>query len=189
MATDEVATTPETKTPGVWWMMTLRGVLLLVLSVMMFTWGRGVTLLALIELMGVYWIFGGVLDMSMGILGRTEKPRVWAIVGGIVSIIAGFFVMGHPAITGLVAGFWLTYFMGGAAFMVGIAQILEGRDGKRSLGSLIMGIFSVIFGILIIFNPVVTQSVLFFLLPFWALTAGLGAIVSSFGMRGADQTE
>ncbi|MDE0142979.1 MAG: hypothetical protein OXN19_16025 [Caldilineaceae bacterium] len=39
-------------------------------------------------LMGAYWIFGGVLDMSMRILGRTERARVWTIVGAIMSSFA-----------------------------------------------------------------------------------------------------
>ena len=170
---------------GLWWMMAVRGVLLLVLALMMFTWGRGVTLTALIELMGVYWIFGGVFDLSAGILGRTDRSRVWAILGAIVSMVAGFFVMGHPVITGMIAGFGLTYFMGTAAFVIGAAQIFEGRNGKRSLGSLVMGIFTVLFGLIVIFNPLFTQSVLFFIMPFWALLAGLGAIATSFRMRSA----
>ena len=166
-----------------WWMVALRGGLLLLLSLMMFTWGRGVTLTALIEVMGVYWIIGGVLDLSAGIMGRTEKSRGWTILGAIVSMAAGFFVMGHPLITGVIAGFGLTYFMGAAAFLIGAAQILEGRNGKKSLDSLVMGIFTIVFGLIIVFNPVLTQSVLYFILPFWALLAGFGAIATSLRMR------
>ncbi|MDE0463307.1 MAG: DUF308 domain-containing protein [Caldilineaceae bacterium] len=175
----------EEQALGLWWMMAVRGVLLLVLALMMFTWGRGVTLTALIELMGVYWIFGGVFDLSAGILGRTDRSRVWAILGAIVSMVAGFFVMGHPVITGMIAGFWLTYFMGAAAFVIGAAQIFEGRNGKRSLGSLVMGIFTILFGLIVVFNPLFTQSVLFFIMPFWALLAGFGAIATSLRMRSA----
>ncbi len=174
-----------TAVPNLWWMTASRGVLLLVLSIMMFTWGRGITLILLIELMGVYWVFGGFVDLTSGILGRTakDKSRIWTIIGAIVSMVAGVFVMGHPAITGLLAGVWLTYFMGVAAFLIGAAQILEGRKGKKSLGSLIMGIFTIVFGLIIIFNPVMTQQVLIFVLPFWALLAGLGTIGASLRMR------
>ncbi|MDE0142987.1 MAG: DUF308 domain-containing protein [Caldilineaceae bacterium] len=167
---------------NLWWMAAIRGVLLLILSLMMFTWGRGVTLVAMIELMGVYWVVGGIFDVFAGILGRTEGSRIWTIVGAIVSVVAGFFVMGHPALTGMMAGFGLTYFMGGSAFIIGATQIFEGRKGKKSLGSLIMGIFTIVFGLVIVFNPVFTQQVLFFMLPFWALTAGVGAIFTSMHM-------
>ena len=170
--------------PDLWWMTTVRGVLLLVLSVMMFTWGRGNTLVVIIETLGIYWIFGGVMDLVAGILGRTDKSRVWTILGAIVSMIAGFFVMGHPVISGLIAGIGLTYFMGTAAFLIGASQIFEGRNGKRSFGSLIMGIFTIAFGLIVVFNPFLTQRMLVFILPFWALMAGAGAIIASFRMRG-----
>ena len=169
-----------------WWMTAIKGVILLVLSFMMFTWGRGTTIILMIETMGVYWIVSGVIDLIAGIMGRTDKNRVWAILGAVVSMVAGFFVMGHPVITGLMAGFWLTYFMGFAAFLIGAAQIFEGRNGKKSLGSLIMGVFTIAFGLIIVFNPVLTQQVLVFILPFWALFAGFGAIGAAFGMRGAE---
>jgi len=39
-------------------------------------------------LKGVNRIFGGVLDISMRILGRTERARVWTIVGAIMSAFA-----------------------------------------------------------------------------------------------------
>ena len=175
--------------PDLWWMTAVRGVLLLVLSIMMFTWGRGTTLVLMIETLGIYWIFGGVMDLTAGILGRTDKNRIWTILGAIVSMIAGFFVMGHPVISGLIAGYWLTYFMGTAAFLIGAAQIFEGRKGKKSLGSLIMGIFTIVFGLIIVFNPVLTQQVLVFILPFWALLAGLGAIGASLRMRGSNDTK
>ena len=170
--------------PDLWWMTAVRGVLLLVLSVMMFTWGRGNTLLVIIETLGIYWIIGGVMDLVAGILGRTDTSRVWTILGAIVSMIAGFFVMGHPVISGLIAGLGLTYFMGTAAFLIGASQIFEGRNGKRSFGSLVMGIFTIAFGLIVVFNPFLTQRMLVFVLPFWALMAGAGAIIASFRMRG-----
>ena len=172
--------------PDLWWMTVVRGVLLLVLSLMMFTWGRGTTIVLLIEMLGIYWIFGGVMDLTAGIIGRTDKSRIWTILGAIVSIIAGFFVMGHPVISGLMAGFWLTYFMGTAAFLIGAAQIFEGRNGKKSLGSLVMGIFTIVLGFVVVFNPVLTQQTMLFLLPFWALLAGLGGIITGLKSRGAE---
>lgn len=173
--------------PDLWWMLALRGALLLIFGIMMFTWGRGTTLSLLIQTLGAYWLVGGLIDLFQGILGKTEKPRFWAIGGGVVSMVAGFFVMGHPIITGLFAGFYLTYFMGIAAAVVGLAQIIDGKDGERSMGTLIMGIFSIIFGVIVMFNPLMTQATILFVLPFWAILAGGAAILSSLTMRG--QTE
>ena len=66
--------------------------------------------------------------------------------------------------------------------MIGAAQIFEGRIGKKSLGRLAMDIFTTVFGLIVVFNPILTQSVLFFIMPFWALLAGFGAIATSLRM-------
>lgn len=73
--------------------------------------------------------------------------------------------------------------MGAAAFLIGAAQILEGRNGKKSLGSLVVGYITIVIGLIVIFNPLLAQSVLFFSMPFWALLAGFGAIATSLRMR------
>ena len=68
--------------------------------------------------------------------------------------------------------------------IVGVTQMFSGRKGMRSLGSFVMGIFSLVFGLLVIMNPLITQAVVVTLLPFWAVLAGLSTLLSSFTMRG-----
>ena len=165
-----------------WWMSLVRGILLVVFGLMMLSW-PGRTLLILIQIMGAYWLVGGVFDLVEGIVGRSEKSRVWMVVSGILSMIAGFLVMGHPVISGLAAGIFLVYFIAAAALVIGVTQALAGREGKHSFGSLILGILYVIFGVLMLLNPLVTQAVLILLLPFWALAAGALAIGTSLFVR------
>lgn len=186
MAAESTAVEKEQEVVSLWWMPALRGVLLLVFGFMMFTWGRGTTIVAMIEVMGAYWLIGGVIDLVQGVLNRSSKSRGWAIVGGVISMVAGFFVMGHPVISGLMAGFYLTYFMGIAAALVGLSQVLDGKQGERTLGTTVMGIFSIIFGVIVMFNPLMTQRMIVFVLPFWAILAGLGAVVSSIRMKAVE---
>lgn len=176
-------TTQQEARASFWWMSLVRGILLIVFGLMMLSW-PGRSLLVLIQVMGAYWLVGGVFDLVEGIVGRPERSRLWMILGGVLSMIAGFLVMGHPVISGLMASTFLVYFMGIAALAVGITQILAGREGKRSLGSLILGILTVIFGVIVLLNPLVTQAVIILVLPFWALTAGVLGIVTSLILRG-----
>ena len=172
---------------GMWGMLTVRGIVLLVLGIMMFMLGRGVTMLALIQVMGAYWIVGGCFDLFEGVVGRSERSRIWAIIGALFSMVAGVFVIGHPIISGLIASIYLIYFMGIAAVVAGVAQIIVGQGKKRSLGGLVMGIFSVIFGMIVIFNPLMTQAVILLVLPFWAVITGVAALLSAFRMRQVEQ--
>ena len=169
---------------ALWWMPLARGILLVIFGLMMFSWGRGATLMGVIQFLGAYWLAGGIFDLIEGAIGRPEGSRIWMIVSAIVSIAAGFFVLGHPIVSGLIAGTYLTFIMGLAAVVAGIAHILSGRDGKWSWEGTVLGIFYAIFGVTVIFNPLLTQAVLLLLLPFWALAAGGAAIFSAFRIRG-----
>ncbi len=174
-------------TTGLRWMLTVRGIVLLVLGIIMLMFGRGVTLLALIQVMGAYWIVGGSFDLFEGVVGRSERSRIWAIIGALFSMAAGVFVIGHPIISGLIASTYLIYFMGIAAVVAGVAQIMAGQGGKRSLGGFVLGIFSIIFGMIVVFNPLMTQAVILLVLPFWAVITGVATLLSAFRMRQVEQ--
>lgn len=61
-------------------------------------------------LLGVWWVIRGVIDLFEGIAGHTAS-RGWSITLGIVSLIAGIYVVENPGISlGLfiwVSGIWL----------------------------------------------------------------------------------
>lgn len=184
MTTQQPTVSPAT----LWWMPLTRGIILIIFGLMMFAWGRGATLLLLIQFFGAYWLVGGVFDLIEGIMGRTEGSRLWGIIGAFVSIVAGFFVMGHPIISGLIASTYIVYFMGVAAVVVGVIQIFAGRDKEqRSWGhrirSVFLGVFYIIFGVIVVLNPVMTQVVIISLLQIWALVAGISSVAAAIALR------
>ncbi len=180
----------ETKQPLVdpttlWWMPFVRGILLVIFGLMMFAWGRGATLLAVIQFLGAYWLVGGIFDLFEGFVGRPEGSRIWMIVSAVVSMAAGFFVLGHPIVSGLIVGTYLTFIMGFAAVVVGVIHIFSGSNKKRFWGGTVLGILYTLFGVAVIFNPLVTQAVIVLVLPFWAFIAGASAILAAMRVRGA----
>ncbi len=173
--------------PGtLWWMPLVRGILLVIFGLMMFAWGRGATLLGVIQFLGAYWLVGGIFDLFEGFVGRPEGSRIWMIVSAVVSMAAGFFVLGHPIVSGLVIGTYLTFIMGFAAAAVGVIHIFSGSKKKRFWGGTVLGIFYTIFGVAIVFNPLVTQAVILLLLPYWAIIAGALAIFTAYKVRGTE---
>ncbi|MBT7988246.1 MAG: hypothetical protein HN769_00005, partial [Anaerolineae bacterium] len=103
--------TIETNTPteetlkdaisSLWWMPLVRGILLIIFGIIMFS-SPGSTLLSLIWFMGIYWIVDGIFSIVEGLRGHTEKSRTWTIVGGIFGILAGIFIVGNPVIAGMI---------------------------------------------------------------------------------------
>lgn len=169
--------------PTAWWLSFVRGLLLVLFGVIMLVMGRGVTLIAAIQFLGAYWLAGGVLDLFESVLGQSEGSRVRMAVSALVSIVAGFLVLSYPIISGVLASTYLTLLMGISAVIAGAAHIFSRSGNKRSLAGIILGVFYVIFGAAIIFNPLITQAVIVLLLPFWALLAGGAAIAVGVKMR------
>ncbi len=167
-----------------WWMPLVRGILLVIFGLMMFVWGRGATLMGVIQFLGAYWLVGGIFDLFEGFVGRPEGSRLWMFVSAVVSMAAGFFVLGHPILSGLIVGTYLTYIMGFAAAVAGVIHIFSGHKMGRFWGGTVLGILYTVFGLAIIFNPLVTQAVILLLLPFWALITGASAIFAAVRVRG-----
>jgi len=72
------------------------------------------SLLVLALLLGFYWMFHGITELFVGV-GHPELPgRAWVIVSGVLSVVAGAFVVVAPGISlfvlTLVLGVWLVIF-------------------------------------------------------------------------------
>jgi uncharacterized membrane protein HdeD (DUF308 family) len=72
------------------------------------------TVLILALMLGLYWIFAGVVTVFAAI-GHSEMPsRGWRIAGGLLSIVAGAIVFFYPGISlfalAIVLGVWLVIY-------------------------------------------------------------------------------
>ncbi|MEM7534598.1 MAG: DUF308 domain-containing protein [Chloroflexota bacterium] len=172
---------------SLWWMPLIRGILLVIFGILMFT-QPGATLLSLLWFMGFYWIADGVFSLIEGVRGHTEKSRIWMLISGLVSILAGVFILGNPIMVGLISGSFLAYFIGITILISGIMMIFAGRvqEGTRqwSVWGMIMGILYLLFGLFVITHPVATMATLTWLFSIWAIVAGITAIVMAFQVRG-----
>ena len=168
---------------SLWWMPLIRGILLIIFGIIMFS-RAGSTLLSLIWFLGIYWIVDGIFSIIEGLRGHTEKSRTWTIVGGIFGILAGLFIIGNPIVAGLFSSTFLATLIGIATVANGLVMIFKGRDGQWTWWDLIMGILYVIFGILIFSHPFVTMASLVWIFASWALVSGILAIVLAFKLRG-----
>jgi uncharacterized membrane protein HdeD (DUF308 family) len=91
--------------------------LLGVLSIIIGLWAvRHVllTLLALVVLLGIYWIVNGVIEIFTALSHRGLPNRGWTVVMGLLSLVAGVIVMAYPGLTlyglAVILGIWLAIF-------------------------------------------------------------------------------
>lgn len=167
---------------SLWWMPLIRGILLILFAIFMFV-QPGATLLGLIWVLGIYWLVDGVFDLIEGIRGHTDKSRTWMIIGGILGILAGIFILGRPVLAGIVGGTFLVYLIGITTIIAGVMMIFAGRDGHWTWSGLLMGILYVIFGLVIVANPLMSLGALIWLIPIWAIVSGICAIALAVMLR------
>lgn len=113
--------------------------LLGVLSVIVGLWAvRHVllTLLALVVLLGIFWVVNGAIEVFAALSHRGMADRGWTVVMGLLSIAAGIIVLAYPGLTlvglAVVLGIWLLIF--GALEAVAAFRLRSaGRTASRRL--------------------------------------------------------
>src|SRR5262245_7960959 len=101
-----------------WWTFLIRGILAILFGVIAFA-QPGATSVALVYVFGIYAIAEGLVLIWAAIRGETDA-RLWYVLWGVVSILAGLVAFVLPGLT------WLTLVLlvGAWAVVTGVLQII-----------------------------------------------------------------
>ncbi len=83
----------------IWWVFLLQGFAGIIIGLMLIT-EPGATLVALMTVLGFYWLITGVLALVQVFVDRAT-PWIWSLLAGLVGILAGLFVLRHPLVAAL----------------------------------------------------------------------------------------
>lgn len=175
-----------------WWIPLIQGIAAILFGFYAFT-RTGQTMLTILFILGLYMIVNGVFSIIAALSGKTEKSRLWQLIGGVLSIVAGGFAVSHPLMAGAVSASFVGTLIGLSAIVSGITQMFAGRevmDGAGrdwSLGSFFLGLLNVIFGIIIIGAPALAFATFIRILALWVIIAGCGLIFAAFRVRSIGQ--
>ena len=171
-----------------WWIPLIQGIAAILFGFYAFT-RTGQTMATILLFLGLYWILNGVFSIVAALRGKTEKSRLWQLIGGGLSIIAGVFAVSHPLIAGTMSASFIGTIIGLSAIISGVTQMIAGREVMEgagrdwSLGSFLLGLLNVIFGIIIIGAPVVAFATFIRILAIWVILGGFGLIFAAFRVR------
>lgn len=162
-----------------WWLVLIEGVAAVVLGILLLA-APGQTLIAMISIVGLFFIVKGVLFFTGLFVDRSQ----WfaKVLAGILSLVVGVIVVQHPLWASALVPTTLTMTVGVLAVAVGViglAQALSGGDWLHAA----LGILSVLIGLPFIFNPSGTSSILVTILGIVAVVGGLAVIVTAFRQR------
>lgn len=140
----------------------------------------GLTLTVLVIVFGAYAFFDGVLALFAAI-GETASDRLWLVLEGIVGIGIGILTFFYPGITAQA----LIYFIGFWAILTGVLEMMAGFELPVSRDWLLVlaGVLSVVFGVLVLFNPASGAVAIVWLIGFYVLLFGVTLVVFAIRLR------
>jgi uncharacterized membrane protein HdeD (DUF308 family) len=161
-----------------WWALLLRGIFA-VLFGLIALFLPGLTLVTLILVCGFYFILDGMMALLIG--GRAHTWSLLAV--GVLGIIAGVLTFIYPGLT----GFWLLILIAAWAIVTGIFEIIAAIRLRKELSNewllIIGGVISVMFGVLLLTNPVAGALAMVWVIGVYALVFGITMCVLAFRLR------
>lgn len=165
-----------------WWAVGLRGILGILFGLICLL-TPGIAVEVFVILFAAYMLVDGVFAIASGIKAARNGER-WGllILEGAVDIAAGLVAVVWPAIT-LVALIWLIaiWAIVSGALMLGAAFTLNKDHGRWWLA--LGGIASLIFGVLLVLQPLIGALVLTMWIGAYAIVFGIFLLVLAYQLR------
>src|SRR5881397_2071886 len=166
-----------------WWVPVIRGIAAIVFGVIAFVY-PGLTIAVLVLLFGAWVLVDGVFRI-VGAIGHRASDSDWGfnLLIGILGIIIGFLTFHAPGITALA----LVIYIAAWAFMIGATEIALAIKMRREIKGewflILMGVASIIFAALLLWNPLAGAAALIWIMAWYAVIFGVLAIIFGFRLR------
>ncbi len=166
-----------------WWAVGIRGVAAILFGLICLI-NPGLALTVFVYVFAAYMLVDGVFALCAGIKAARNGERWYLLIlQGLVSIAAAVVAVSWPVIT-LIAMTWIVaiWAVVSGALMLGAAFTLNLEHGRWWLA--LGGIASLIFGILLVLQPLVGAVVLILWLGAFGLVLGIFLLILAFQLHG-----
>jgi uncharacterized membrane protein HdeD (DUF308 family) len=163
-----------------WWLVLLKGLLLIVLAFIVIG-NPGDTLLAIALFIGIAFLLTGFAIIFVALLGKNDLENwSWKLAEGILDVLLGFILIANPEITAIVIPFLIGFW----ALFYGILLTVGAFSSKEfSWIMLLVGILTIILGNIIMFNPIVMGLTLAIWIGITLLIVGIANVAFSFDIK------
>jgi uncharacterized membrane protein HdeD (DUF308 family) len=164
----------------IWWVFLLQGFAGIILGLMLVT-EPGATIVTLTTVLGFYWLITVLLGLVQVFVDRST-PWIWSLLGGLVGILAGLFVLRHPLVAALTVPTIIVIILGIQGLVMGALQIIGGFKGG-GIGPFILGAINILVGILLFGSPIAAALAVPIVFGVLLLIQGVGLIILAFRIR------
>ena len=163
----------------------LRGILNIILGLVAVTW-PGLTLYILILIFAINILIVGMFAIFEPLFDKRNHHAVLTALLGIVGVIVGIFLIARPEIAASV----ITLLIAIWALCFGVVDLYAGfmasNEGiKGSWFMILVGILSLVFGVYMLFNPLVGALTLVWVIGVYAIASGIVLVAASFFINSA----
>lgn len=162
-----------------WWVVLLEGIIAILVGLFLL-YRPAATTIFLVQILGIFWLAEGILSVIGAFI--FSGNRVWKLLSGILSIIAGVVILTYPIYSPFIVLTLFVIFIGVWAIINGIVKIaLALKGGGGGIG--IIGILTVILGLLLLTNSLVGALFLPWIFGFFLIIGGIGSLIWGLRMR------
>ncbi|CAM4058864.1 HdeD family acid-resistance protein [Flavobacterium antarcticum] len=167
-----------------WYVPLLIGIFFIVVSIVAFTSPIS-SLLTLSMLFAISFLFGGISEVLFSIVNRNQLDNWgWSLTFGIITLLVGFSLLIHPAISIGVMAFYIGFvILFRSASAISFSLDIKSRGGKNWAMLLALGILGIIFSFILIWNPIFAGLSVIWLISITFMIAGLFSIALSFQLK------
>jgi uncharacterized membrane protein HdeD (DUF308 family) len=165
-----------------WWVVLVEGIAAIIIGILLLV-RPAITTTVLVQFLGIFWFIGGIIDIVRIFMDSSNWG--WKLFSGIIGILAGLAIMNLPylldAVIVLSTMVWVFGFFGIIIGIIGLIQAFQGAGW----GAGILGVLSILFGLLMVSNALAYAFATPFVFGILAIVGGLAALVGAFQMRSA----
>lgn len=159
-----------------WWILLLWGILTIVVG-LTFLLSPAVTTVLFVTFLGAYWLVGGIFILAGLFVDRANTTLKLLLAA--VNIFAGLLILLHPSLSSFFALEFLVLFLGFWACFIGAIHLYH-AFGSKDAGNGVLGVISIVFGILLLLNSVLFVAMIPFVAGGFCIVSGLGALYVSY---------
>ena len=162
-----------------WWVVLLWGLLSLIVGILFLT-TPGITTIILITFMGAYWLVGGFFTLGSLFVDKTNMGL--KIFLSVVNILAGIIILLYPLYSAVFILSFFAIFIGFWGLFIGAVHLFQAYKTKDG-GNGLLGVISMIFGIVILVYPLLTAEIIPFIAGVFAIVSGIAAVIAAFQVK------
>ena len=162
-----------------WWLVLLQGIAGVIIGLLLLITPLK-TVVFLVQFLGIYWFVSGIFGIVSIFINHTHWG--WKLFSGLLGILAGILILQHPIWSTVLVPTTLVIILGIEGLIIGVVNLIHAfRGGGWGIG--ILGALSIVFGLILLANPLISATILPYVAGGFAVVGGFIAIFYAFKLK------